>query len=127
MKDIDDFLEESVVWAALDRWSQTTRYTVRQQDHVVRYMGLFLDYTYFAASAPVLFSTRNGAVGVAPCSLAANDILVLCRNHCQFLVLRPDGNYYKFRGLAYVQFFQDREFWNRCDSSILKPEPFVLI
>ena len=126
VEDNQELLEESVIWAAFTRWSQATSYNFRKQDDVVRYMGLFLDYAYFAAGAPVLFSTRNGAVGVAPCSLAENDILVFCRSQRQFHVLRPHENCYTFRGLAYVNLFSAKEFWGCCDPGFIEPDTFVL-
>ena len=86
---------------------------------------IFLRYTREVGGGHALFGTKTGLIGTGPSSLGEEDVLVLVRSRWPFIVLRPSGQRFTFRGLAYVHGLMDRRFWDN-DEGLLKEETFVL-
>lgn len=60
--------------------------------------------------AAVMFSTKNGRIGIGTCSVQQDDVVVIVRN-CQVpLALHPSGSYYRLVGPVYVSGIMQGEF-----------------
>ncbi|KAK3116265.1 hypothetical protein LTR53_003569 [Teratosphaeriaceae sp. CCFEE 6253] len=72
-------------------------------------LDFYAEYPRFATGQAVLFVTEGGFLGIASSAVEAGDDVVLARPDVSPLVLRPRGDHYVFRGLAYVHGISDGE------------------
>ena len=73
-----------------------------------------------------LFRTAMGFIGMAPTSVGNADIIALVDSCWPFVILRPNGVYYEFRGFAYMFGFMGKEFWAGWSGEGYHPEKIVL-
>jgi hypothetical protein len=107
--------ENMVPYVAFQVWSRTLQFPADSMRGTFETEAASLDFAKYAtevALGQALFVTKTGVLGIAPATLTNGDILVVVRSRWPFIILRPTGQCFKFRGLAYVHSFMLRAFWD---------------
>lgn len=63
---------------------------------------LIYSYVIRQGAKICIFSTAGGLIGYAPASIAKEDVVVLLQYSGLPVILRRDGDFWRFRGFAYV-------------------------
>ena len=126
---ITDSLEEAPdeVYRSLNAWMRALRPQSRNdlQKGCANVDSMWW-YAIQVAGKAVLFATKAGLIGFGPGSVGKGDILVLVRNSWPFMVLRPVGERFQFRGFVYIHGFMDSSFWGKWTGEGFREETFVL-
>ena len=90
-------------------WKCSQDEKFRRNGRVDVYASFFMQYADFAGKGCTVFATFEGFVGMAPASIAIDDCIVLLHGSKLPLILRAEGQEYKFRGFAFVHGIMDCE------------------
>jgi hypothetical protein len=87
----------------------------------------WLHYNAFATGNSAFFTTTFGFVGIANSSIEAGDTIALLYGCETPVILRPEGDRYRFRGLACVNGIMENELLQAIPDAMLEEVQFELI
>jgi hypothetical protein len=87
----------------------------------------WLHYNTFATGNSAVFTTTFGFLGIANSSIATGDTIALLYGCETPVILRPEGDRYRFRGLACVNGIMENELLQAIPDAMLEEVQFELI
>ena len=87
----------------------------------------YMEYAHFVSAGCVFFATAEGFIGLAPNTLAEDDLIILVSGSKFPMIVRRDGDAYLFRGLAYVHGIWNKELVSAWKDKHIVQREYVLI
>ena len=125
---LKDLTVQQMFREAIALWYNISGVPHNQRADLLHENGLFIFWQYARSSEDkaTMFTTKSGFFGVAPDGVKSGDVVVLVRGSKFPVVLRSEGERYRFCGFAFVYGIMNGELLEMCDEALFEETEFTL-